>query len=284
MHSRFDARDRPGTAIARSWCAAVGLTVIASASAVAAPDDASELLSHRGVYALNLASSTSNSSVTAVDGLLEYEWKDSCDGWITNYKAAMRFSKVEGNDVDVGWTLNSWESKDGLSYRFFMKRIEGAKVVQQLRGRAKLESPGGPGVAYFKQPEEKTFKLAPGTLFPTTHMLRVISQAESGSRVFWADLFDGTELKGAFGLNAIIGDQIAPDTAADFKSPLFEGRPSWHMRLAFFELEDSAAEPTSEQAFRLFANGVIDDLTIDHGEYSIGAKLESLEALPVPDC
>jgi hypothetical protein len=97
-------------------------------------------------------------------------------------------------------------------------------------------------------------------------------------------MFDGTELKGAFGLNAIIGEAIPADTAAAHESPLFKGRPSWRMRLAFFELEDAASEPTSEQAFRLYANGIIDDLTIDHGDFVIGATLETLEAVPAPDC
>jgi len=48
--------------------------------------------------------------------------------------------------------------------------------------------------------------------------------------------------------------------------------------------EDVAAEPEYEQEMRLFANGVVDDLLLDYGDFTLDAELVDLVALPPPQC
>ncbi len=42
--------------------------------------------------------------------------------------------------------------------------------------------------------------------------------------------------------------------------------------------------PTREQGFRVFANGVVDELVIDYGDFTIDAVLEDLKPLPESGC
>ncbi len=54
---------------------------------------------------------------------------------------------------------------------------------------------------------------------------------------------------------------------------------------AQFKLGVSAyVSPTREQGFRVFANGVVDELVIDYGDFTIDAVLEDLKPLPESGC
>ncbi len=60
--------------------------------------------------------------------------------------------------------------------------------------------------------------------------------------------------------------------------------PSWRVRLAFFPLDRRTPEPDREQGFRVFANGIVDELIIDYGNFSIDADLQALSSLPEASC
>ena len=59
---------------------------------------------------------------------------------------------------------------------------------------------------------------------------------------------------------------------------------SWRMRLAYFGGDNQAAEPEHEQAQRMYASGIVDELSFEYGGFVLKASLEKLEALPPPDC
>jgi len=55
-------------------------------------------------------------------------------------------------DVDIISSFVTWESKDGLRYRFNQKQTRNGEVDQEIRGEARLDGPGKGGVAEFAKP------------------------------------------------------------------------------------------------------------------------------------
>ncbi len=68
------------------------------------------------------------------------------------------------------------------------------------------------------------------------------------------------------------------------ESALIAGQPSWRIRLAYFPLDKQTLKPDREQGFRVYANGVVDELAIDYGDFTIDAVLEDLKPLPESGC
>ena len=123
-----------------SWMLAASLFSVA-ASAASAPR-AGELLPHRASYLLSLGHNLSGSDVVNVQGVMAYEFADACDGWTTTQKARLKFFYDDGRTDEVGWNLNSWESKDGKRYRFFMRNFDGDNVTSEYKGEAEMPAPG----------------------------------------------------------------------------------------------------------------------------------------------
>ena len=79
-------------------------------------------------------------------------------------------------------------------------------------------------------------------------------------------------------------EQLEPDVPSSIQSELLAGQPSWRVRLAFFPMSRRTPEPDREQAFRFFANGVVDELQLDYEDFTIVGTLEELTPLPDPGC
>lgn len=250
---------------------------------MATPAASVEVVSHRAIYDLRLARSNEMSGIVDMSGTMSFEWSDACDGWTVSQRSLMSFVYRSGEQLDVAWTLVSWEAKDSLRYRFFVRKLENGELTSELRGDARLDGAGKGGVAQYRLPEEKTVTLPPGTLFPTAHSLQLLREIEAGRRVFWAEVFDGSDEEGLFGVNAAIGGRRGvPDVAP--KWPLLAAGPSWHIDLAFYSMAGQAAAPEHEQHLRLHANGIVDELTLDYGDFSIAATMRDLQKLNTPPC
>ena len=108
---------------------------------------------HRAVYELSLAGAESDSDVLGADGLMQFEWSDACDAWTVSQRAQIRVGYNDGRVTTFGWIYNAWESKDGKEYRFFIRRLYGGGDGDEIKGKATLEGPQGPGRALFTLPE-----------------------------------------------------------------------------------------------------------------------------------
>jgi hypothetical protein len=244
------------------------------------------LAPHRAAYSLSLAQARSN-GVTSIEGAMTVDWQETCDGWTLSQRMRFRVFDSDGDSVDNDITFSSWESRDGLSYRFTMRTTRNGEVAEQLRGRATLDGVGKGGKVVFVEPENEIVELPPGTLFPTEHTLLLIDRVRAGDQVFTRSVFDGASVDGAMDVNAVMGATIAPDAPnADRRigGALLSG-PSWRVRMAFFRNDDQrGSEPEYETSMRLFDNGVGTEFLFDYQEFSIKAQLERLEALPRPRC
>ena len=270
--------------------AAVSLAVIAiAASAAQAANAGADLVSHRAIYKMNLATAKSGSGVTAASGAMSYKFGDSCNGWTVENKTALSFAYSDGAPVSTTWDFVTWESKDGLHYRFRVRSTRDGVVNEEIEGVADLDGKGKGGVAKFTLPEAKTLKLPKGTLFPTEHTVRMIELAQAGEHLAERTLFDGTGTDQAFQVSAIIGKGSAlnkistPPEVQGINRKLLN-TASWPMQMAFFPDGSAEPEPDYEVGVRYYQNGVADEVLQSFGNFSLKGTLEKLEALPKSDC
>ena len=189
-----------------------------------------------------------------------------------------------GMAQDFGWTYSAWERKDGTAYRFFITRRFGNDQKEEVRGEARLDGAAGSGTARYHLPAEREVELPPGTIFPSGHTLDLLHALKEDRPPSWWTLFDGSGDEGIYGVNAAVARSLAPGEMVEFRSPLTEDLASWRVSLAFFNMDENDSLPDQEQAFRLYENGIADQLTFDYGDFSVKAVLEELEPLTSGGC
>src|SRR5262245_36943341 len=172
-----------GSCVAFSILAMVGATTPTVRAA------GPEIVSHRATYVLGLGSAKANSTVSGIKGGMYLDWHDTCEGWIIEQRMRFEMIDTDGDSVDSEITFSSWESHDGLSYRFTMRTVRDGEVTEELRGRAKLDGRGKGGKAIFTLPENLELDLVPGTIFPTEHSVVLLERALAGERRFSRQVF-----------------------------------------------------------------------------------------------
>jgi hypothetical protein len=250
----------------------------------AAQAGAVDIAPHRALYSMTLGATKPNSGVVGARGTMVYQWGETCDGWTVEqrYKLLMQYS--DAPSVEISSNYVTWESKDGLRYRFNQRKLRDGEVEQEIRGEAQLEGPGKGGTAEFSKPDQREMALAPGVIFPTQHTVELIEAARKGEQFFSRNVFDGSSEENAVQITAVIGKgEKGAEPAAGGTSPLHE-RPSWRVRLAFFPSESKSDQPDYELGMRLLDNGVSRDMLLDYGDFAIKAKLDEIEALAKPNC
>jgi hypothetical protein len=259
--------------------------------------EATEISPHRALYNLSLETSKAGSGVVDATGAMIYEWGETCDAWTVQQRFRLRLVYEDTDPVELSSTLVSWESKDGLRYRFNERRLRNGEADEEVKGEARLEGSGKGGKADFAKPDAVTMTLAPNVLFPTAHTLLLIERAIAGDNFLSRDVFDGATEDNASQISAVIGTRIEATASNDkpaavgkargkekvVKSPLIE-RPSWRVRLAFFPADTKSDQPDYELGMRLYDNGVSGDMSLDYSDYVIRAKLDEIEPLSKPAC
>ncbi|HTV44885.1 MAG TPA: cell envelope integrity EipB family protein [Stellaceae bacterium] len=263
----------------------IGIFVVAAGLAGLLPPLArgAEIAPHRALYIMTLGSARSDSGVVDANGTMDYEWGETCDGWTIEQRYRLQMGYAENRDVDITSSFVTWESKDGLRYRFNQRETRNGELDQEIRGSAELDGPGKGGIARFTLPQQHTLKLAPGVLFPSAHTILLINEASAGKTFLSRQVFDGAADENAVQVSAVISGKLGADPAAGRLGPLLD-QPGWNVRLAFFPADPTAEEPDYELGMRLLDNGVSTDMVIDYGDYSIRAKLVAIESLGKPSC
>lgn len=238
---------------------------------------------HRAVYDLSLRDLGAPAGLAGAVGRFEFEWSDVCDGWASDQRFRLALLYEEGFSLSFGWSHSSWEAKDGSRYRFFIRRFDASGQTDSLRGEAEL-GPDGSGTAVVHDPDRREITLPAGTLFPTHHTRHVLARAEVGAAPLWTQVFDGSGGEGAFGVSAVLSRRLPAGAPVQLPSPLLHDVPSWRLSLAYYGAEPDGLTPEQEQNLRLFANGVVDEMQLDYGDFALRADLAELTPLPRPDC
>src|SRR5919205_1421619 len=118
--------------------------------------DGAEIAPHRALYTMTLGSARNDSGVVDARGTMDYEWGETCDGWTIEQRYRLKMRYAETADVDIVSSFVTWESKDGLRYRFNQKQTRNGEIDQEIRGEARLDGPGKGGVAELSKPQPQT--------------------------------------------------------------------------------------------------------------------------------
>jgi hypothetical protein len=240
-----------------------------------------ELAPHRALYTMDLATTQSGSGIVGAHGTMSYEFADSCDGWVVENRMNIRYTYLEGGDVDTTTDFVTWESKDGLTYRFRLRNTRDGQVTDEIEGDAVLRGKGQGGNAHYTRPEEITKPLPKGTLFPTIHTKELVAEAQKGNRVLHRVVFDGSDTQGPFDVNAIIGNLKPVSQNAPFPQL---NNVSWPIRMAFFPMESLEAEPDFEMSIDYHINGIAQSMMQGFKGFSLSGHLDSLEPVKAQGC
>ncbi len=239
---------------------------------------------HRALYALTMVESRANSNLARVEGRMAYEWKESCEAWITDQKLALDYLYVEGASMRFTSHFSSWENKAGSSFSFTVERTRNGRPAEEFRGAAEFED--GEGEAGYTLPDASTVALPADTVFPTEHLMQLLAHAEAGDVLYNATLFDGSDETGMMQASAFIGPVRSgkPDTASlPGEAVDLMQSPRRRVRIAFFEPESPDDTPDYEMEMTLHANGVVSDLRIEYEDFTLHGVLTGLEPLERPD-
>jgi len=264
-------------------CAAPPLT---AGAAVPAKMDGAVITPHRAIYDMTLVSTKNGSNVADVSGRMVFEWSDVCDAWAVQQRLGLHFNYAQGDTSNVTSTEVTWEAKAGKRYNFNIRRVADGKETDNFRGKAELSASGGKVI--YSNPEKKTATLPADAVFPSMHTREIIARALAGETFFTRRVFDGTDEDGSNDVSVYIGapQSLAAKVTVDDKldsHALLQGT-AWPVHMAFFKLDSETGTPDYEMDLTILANGVVRNLRIDYGDFSVAGTLRALEPLPAPRC
>src|SRR5215469_1835590 len=271
-----------------------GLLVIASLSVAQGGEESATvaLVPHRAIYDLSLGTTRSNSQLAGVRGRILYDFGGSaCQGYSLDFRQVSELDSGEGKVSTSDLRSTTWEGADAKSFKFTSQNFVDENLIDSVDGRAERE-PTKTEVA-LEKPRQKNLSLAPGIVFPTEHMVRVIKAARAGQAVLSFPVYDGSETGDkVFDTLTVIGHEIKPDERnhddAATAEPKLASVPRWPVTVSYFERgkadNDTEQTPAYAISFELYANGISRALALDYNNFVINGKLASLDIRDVAPC
>lgn len=247
---------------------------------------AQSIVPHRALYELDLAAASSNSPVRNVEGRMLSIWDETCDGWNVEQRYTLSFAYTQGNSLELSSTFVTFETKDGTEFNFNLRNLTNGELDEELRGTGSLLTAGGAGEGRFRLPETTSIDLPDNTYFPSSHTLELIRRAMDGEALFLANMFDGTDLGAFTQVSSVMGPAgptPVPDLAEAHPALLME-TDAYRATLAFYPSTADDAVPEYEMVLRIHNNGIVDELLIDYGEFTVRGGLVDLEPLERATC
>lgn len=264
----------PGSTTA---CAVLLATMIA-ASALAGD----RLQPHEAVYRMTLGPGSKAVDVASAEGLMLYRAAHECGGWTVENRTVIRYTQTSGATVEDKWAFASWEADDALSYRFRVLH-EADDQENRISGVARLDRPGGPGLASYAVPEEKTVELPAGALFPTDHLGQLLAAAKAGEKIFNRVVFDGTTEENPYLINVVIAP-LPPPASSPAQAAGAPAAPLYWTRGAFYPYRGRSEVPEFEMTIELRADGIAERVEQVFDDMTLRGSLLSVKLLPQPEC
>jgi hypothetical protein len=153
---------------ARNWiCAVLSALWIAPAGAAWAGAEA-QMAPHRAVYDLELKSAQPRAGIDGASGRMVLEVTGSrCDGWTVSFRIVNDFTLTAGDTRLIDSRSSSWEADDGTMMRYSQRQYVDSRLENEALLTVTRSAVDEPGQIAVTQPEEETFTLPPGALFPS---------------------------------------------------------------------------------------------------------------------
>ena len=289
-----------GPSSLRHLSCVVALAVIfAAPQAMALPANdaatAAGLAPHKALYDVSLVSAKNGSQIINIHGQMFFEWKPSCEGWITNHRFTLAYDYADSPAMTISSDFSTFEGFDGKSLNFSSRRKKDGEIYEELRGKASFGDKTG--TARYSIPDGLTFDLGAGVMFPTTQTIALLKAAHAGDKFYKTSIFDGSDEEGPVEINSFIGKPFKKGDKADiFKhetsfKPVSTGGiddkllgPGWNVRMAFFPTLQNEVTSDYELTMAFHENGIISDMIIEYGDFSVRQKLVALEKISAGTC
>jgi hypothetical protein len=248
---------------------------VTSASLDAAEAAGPVLLPHHAVYRLSLASSSGSKAPADASGMIAYDFTgSSCDGYKTVFRQVTALQPPEGDTRVSDTKTTTIESGDAARFDFDSSTSVNQSNAQDVKGEATRQGDGSVGVS-LQQPETATIDLKSSVLFPTEHLQHIISAAESGSKIFTASVFDGSDTgRKTYNTLSIMGAPLtAPAADKAGQDDALKGKRRWPVTISYFEQGQDDAQPAYVLSFELYENGVSRALKVDYGNFALRGEL-----------
>ena len=282
-----------GSIAALVWAVGLhpGAAAVAGTVGVAAGH---KLVPHRAVYDMKLGETDEKSGIAGLSGRMVYDFSGSaCDGYSVNFRFVTEFQNTDGELQITDLQTTSFEEPEAESYQFLSKTFVDRELVEATRGTARLDTDRR--TVDLKEPSEKSLVIGREVLFPTEHLLAIMTAAEDGVPFVAADIYDGAETgEKVYSTTTVIGAKAVSPVEKDLEgqevppdAPL-AGMAYWPVTVAYFDPgeEDASGEllPVYQLSFWLYQNGISGHLKLDYGDFTIQGKMAALELYDEEDC
>jgi hypothetical protein len=243
------------------------------------------LVPHKALYSIELVETRSGSQVSNIAGKMFYEWKSTCDAWVTDHRFSIVYEYADSPAMRITSDFSTHEGFDGAKFNFSARRGRDADIYQELRGIASLGIDGGK--ARFNLPKDLALDLPKGAMFPMKHTLELAKRVGGEGGFFSAIVFDGSDDDGPIEINSFIGqpvnamDRVIGNNKIDMK---LINTPTWNVRMAVFPVLSDVEIADYEMSMVFHENGIISDMLIEYDDFSVTQKLVALEEVKVDYC
>lgn len=238
------------------------------------------LAPHKALYDINLVATRSGSQIVNIKGKMFYEWKKTCEGYITDHRFQLKYEYTDSPALQITSDFSTYEMLDGSQFNFSSRRKRNQDIYEEYRGAASVDSEIAR--ADYKIPEAASFEFSSDAYFPMGHTVEMIRQASMGNKFFNAVVFDGSDDEGPVEINTFIGKGVNPMALLNPSKQLdmeLLNNKAWKVQMAVFPVFDDAETSDYEMEMVFHENGVISDMFIDYDDFSVTQKLVALEAI-----
>jgi len=246
------------------------------------------LTSHKAVHDLVLDRADADTNIQNMHGQVFYDLSGSvCRGYNLSTRIATEtISKKDGRTVsDV--RSESWEDYNGVQFKFSFSRYDNNKLSQIIKGSARRTA--GAVLAELDEPKKDTASFSRDVLFPTQDSVAIMKAASAGQTRFTATIYDGSDGLKAYDTTTVIGPPLNKGENAKLKSVKNAERlfdlPSWPVVVSYYNQGQNGIGPAVfAVSFRLYDNGVTDELKFDYGAFVLKGDLSKIEFLDPKPC
>ncbi|CBI76563.1 conserved protein of unknown function [Bartonella clarridgeiae 73] len=238
------------------------------------------LVPHRGVYDFQLDNVSPKMTIVGISGRMVHELTGSaCQGYTTRVSFINRIYNEDMQVRLMSQEIKVYETDDGNRFHFNIKNTIGQNIVNNTEGIA--ERTKDEILVKLKKPKENVYKLAKAD-FPITLLKNIIRQAKAGHHFYHATLFDGeNDADRVVKESVVIGEKktsISDSEIEELKKINNSGY--WPVIVSRFDdTKNKDGLPIYRASFNLYENGVMSNVFIDYGNFSIRSKLKSLQFL-----
>ena len=254
-----------------------------------APAQASSVAPHRAIYDLTLMRADNSASLSSVDGRLAFEIQGSgCEGWTISFRMATKYRPAEGEVSLIDTQSTSYEGPDALDFRHQMKEAVNGHVKQDSRIKVSRVSIDAEGKGEVTAKVSEAFALAPGTILPMQHQLKLMALGEAGGGRDSSTIYDGSDGAKTFRAISFVGRTKSPgsirrDTENPEAAPLRD-LSAWPMTVSYFPDKNGEETPDYQVSFDMYENGVATGLVLDYGAFALSGTLTNLQMLQPASC